>query len=173
MRSASPRPVTILLQIWTAWCTKLRKHFDAVMEVFCCFYGAPLRSACLTMHPTTMKKMPAVATRMQNNVVVESEVTVRASSAVLAIWVAWSSCQKIKMMQCALFYCDLSKQKMSTSYLRFVNIATSPDRTEQIFPAGCFNFAQMKASVELCINKLSGGWCRWYIIELKVNCEVW
>ena len=92
----------------------------------------------------------------------QSKVTVRASSAVLAIWVAWSSCQKIKMMQCALFYCDLSKQKMSTSYLRFVNIATSPDRTEQIFPAGCFNFAQMKASVELCINKLSGGWCRWY-----------
>jgi len=40
--------------------------------------------------------------------------------------------------------------------LSFVDIATSLDRTEsKVFHAECFNFAQMKASIQLCINKLS------------------
>jgi len=34
--------------------------------------------------------------------------------------------------------------------------------------AGCFNCTQMKASVELCINKLSDGAAK---SELKANCE--
>jgi len=37
MRTASLRPVTILPQICTIWCTKLRKHFNAIMEVLYCF----------------------------------------------------------------------------------------------------------------------------------------
>jgi len=36
------------------------------------------------------------------------------------------------------------------------------------FQAGCFNFAQIKASVELCINKLCHAAAE---SELKVNCE--
>jgi len=59
------------------------------------------------------------------------------------------------MMQGALFYCDLWKQKNSLWRFPFPNIATSSDRTEQSFQAGCFNLSQMKASVELCITKLS------------------
>ena len=78
----------------------------------------------------------------------------------------WSSCQKINMMQCALFYWDLWKQKISTCCFPFVNIGTSPDRTEQSFSIGIF--AQMKASVELCINKLSDAAAK---SELKANCE--
>jgi len=37
MRNASLRPLTVLLQICTVWCTKLRKHFNAIVEVFYCF----------------------------------------------------------------------------------------------------------------------------------------
>jgi len=36
------------------------------------------------------------------------------------------------------------------------------------FQAGCFNFAQMKASVKLCINKLSGTTAK---SALKANSE--
>jgi len=50
----------------------------------------------------------------------------------------WSSCQKINMMQCALFYCDLWKQKISTWCFPFVNIGTSPDRTDRSFPGEIF-----------------------------------
>jgi len=37
MRTASLRPATFLLQICTVRCTKLRKHFYAIMEVLYCF----------------------------------------------------------------------------------------------------------------------------------------
>jgi len=37
MRTASLRALTILLQICTVWCTKLRKYFNAIVEVFYCF----------------------------------------------------------------------------------------------------------------------------------------
>ena len=47
----------------------------------------------------------------------------------------------------------------------FVNTGTSPDN---VFQARCFNFAQVKASVELCINKLSDVGAK---SELKVHCE--
>jgi len=45
-----------------------------------------------------------------------------------------------------------------------------PHLTElsKVFQAGCFNLAQMKASVELCINKLSGAAAK---SELNSNCE--
>jgi len=33
MHTASLRPVTILLQICIVWCRKLRKYFNAIMEV--------------------------------------------------------------------------------------------------------------------------------------------
>ena len=72
------------------------------------------------------------------------------------------------MLQCALFHCDLLKQKVSTCCFPFVNIGTSPVRTEQRFEAGYFNFSQIKLSVELCINKLSDAAAKF---ELKANCE--
>jgi len=45
-----------------------------------------------------------------------------------------------------------------------------PDLTElrKGFQAVCFDFARVKASVELCINKLSDAAAK---SELKVNCE--
>jgi len=60
------------------------------------------------------------------------------------------------MVQCLLFYSDL-KTKISTCCIPFVNIGTSPDRTKQSFSGGMFwlQYVQLKASVELYINKLS------------------
>jgi len=45
-----------------------------------------------------------------------------------------------------------------------------PHLTElsEVFQAGCFNFAQIKASVELCINKLSDDAAK---SELKATCQ--
>ena len=38
MLTASLRPLAILSQICTVWCTKLQKHFNAIiLEVFYCF----------------------------------------------------------------------------------------------------------------------------------------
>jgi len=58
--------ITILPQICTVWCTKLLKHFNAIMEVFYCFtvaIGLP--------GDASDDKRSAVAARMQNKVVVE------------------------------------------------------------------------------------------------------
>jgi len=38
----------------------------------------------------------------------------------------------------------------------------------KVFQAGCFDFAQMKASVEMCIDKLSDAAAK---SELKANCQ--
>ena len=43
-----------------------------------------------------------------------------------------------------------------------------PTKLSNVFQAGCFNFAQMKASVELCIIKLSDAAAK---SGLKANCE--
>jgi len=45
-----------------------------------------------------------------------------------------------------------------------------PQLTElsKVFQAGYFNFAQMKSSAELCINKFSDSTAK---SELKANCE--
>jgi len=68
MRTASAS-ITILPQICTVWCTQLRKHFNAIVEVFYCFtvaIGLPADAS-----DYTEDKRSAVAARMQNKVVVE------------------------------------------------------------------------------------------------------
>ena len=86
----------------------------------------------------------------------------------LAVGPHWSRCQKMKMMQCALFYCDFWKQEFQHG--AFVLSPLPPHLTElsKVFQAGCFDFVQMKASVELYINKLFGTAAK---SELKTNCE--
>jgi len=69
MRTASFWPVTMLLQICAVWCTKLRNHFHAIMEVFYCFtvtIGLP--DDALDYNED---KRSAFAARMPNKVVVE------------------------------------------------------------------------------------------------------
>ena len=55
-------------------------------------------------------------------------------------------------------------------HVAFLFSTLAPHLTEQskVLQAGCFNFAQMKASEELCINKLSDAAAK---SELKANCE--
>ena len=101
--SPSLRPLTILPQICTVWCTKLRKHFNAIMDVFYFFtdtIGLPGDAS-----DYTEDKKSAVAARIQKGgcrVRQQWELGVR-------FWPFGphcSSCQKIKMMRCALFHCD-------------------------------------------------------------------
>jgi len=68
MRTASLRPVTILPQICTV-CTKLQKHFNAIIKVIYCFIVAiGLPGNASDYHEN---KRSEVAARMQNKVVVE------------------------------------------------------------------------------------------------------
>jgi len=68
MRTTSLRPVTIPLEICTVWCTKLRKHFNAIMEeVFYCFITA----IGLPGDTSDYNEEKRSAARMQNKVVVE------------------------------------------------------------------------------------------------------
>ena len=69
MRTASLRSLTILPQICTIWCTKLRKHLSAIMEVFYCFTVSIDLPGDVS--DCNEDKSSAVAARMQNTVVVE------------------------------------------------------------------------------------------------------
>ena len=138
MRTSSLWPLATLLQICTLWCTKLRKNFNAIMEVFYCFtvaIGLPGDASdyCRTKKDRQLQR--ACKQRW-----LSSEATVRATVEV-RFWLFgrhWSSCWKVKMMQCALFHWDLKKQKFSNWFFPSVNTATSPDRTEQSFSSGMF-----------------------------------
>ena len=63
-----------------------------------------------------------------------------------------------------------SYENKKFEHAAFVLSTLAPHLTElsKVFQAGYFNFAQMKASVELCINKLSDAAAK---SELKANYE--
>jgi len=90
-----------------------------------------------------------------------SKATVGAGSEILAIWAALKQLSENK--NDAMFVASMRLRKTKS-----FNVATSPDKTERNFQAECFNFAQINASVELCINKLSDAASEY---ELKATCE--
>ena len=111
------------------YCRRIVRHGvrnceSTSMQLWKFFTVSPLRSACLAMHQTTMKTKGPQLQRACKARWLSSEATVRG----VKFWPHWSSCQKIKMKQCALFYCDLWKQK----YLRgtFVLSTLPPHLTE-------------------------------------------
>ena len=118
----------------------VRNCESTLMQLWKCFTVSALRSACLAMHQTTMKTKGWQLQRACKTSLLSSEATVRARSEILAIWAAAALKQltEDKKMQCALFYCNLSKQKFSAWCLPFVNIGTSPNRTEQNVSGGMF-----------------------------------
>jgi len=68
MCTASLRPLTVLPQICTVWCTKLRKYFNTIMEVFHCFtvaIGLPSDASAYNED-----KRSAAAARMEEKKVV-------------------------------------------------------------------------------------------------------
>jgi len=128
---------------------------STLMQLWKCFTVSPLRSACLPMHQTTMKTKGRQLQRACKTRWLSSEATVRARSGILAIWPHWSSCWKIKMMQCALFYCDVWKQKFQHGAFLLSTLVPHLTELSKAYQAVSFDVAQVKASVELCINKLS------------------
>jgi len=69
MHTTSLRPVTVLPQVVTVWCTNLQNHFNTIMEVLYCFtvsIGLPGDAS-----DYNEDKRSVVATRMQNKVFVE------------------------------------------------------------------------------------------------------
>jgi len=58
-------------------------------------------------------------------------------------------------MQCALFYCDLQKQKIQHGAFLLSTLVAHLTELSKVFQALCFDFAQVKASAKLCINMLS------------------
>jgi len=64
----------------------------------------------------------------------------------------------------------LIKTKKFNTVLSFCQRTLAPHLTElsKVFQAGCFDFAQVKASVELCINKQYDAAAK---SELEDNCE--
>jgi len=79
-----------------------------------------------------------------------------------------SNCQKIKMMQCTLFTAPYENKRFQHGAFLLSILALHLTELSNVFQAGCFNFAQMKASVEPCINKLYDAAA---ISILKANCE--
>jgi len=98
MGTASLRPLTILPQICTVWCTKLRKRFIAIMEVFHCFTVAIGLVDDASNY--NEDKRSAVAARAFKTRWLSSESTVRAGSEILAIWAPlkqWSENKNVAM----------------------------------------------------------------------------
>jgi len=63
---------------------------------------------------------------------------VRIRSEILVIWAALKQLSEEKNDAMCVFLMRLMKKKISTCCFPFVNIGTSPDRTEQNFPDGIF-----------------------------------
>jgi len=164
MRTPSLRPLTILPQICVVWCATPRKHLNAILEVFYCF---TVRSACLASGDASdynEDKRSAVAARMQNKVVVESSVAiVRARMEILAALKQLSENKNDAM-------CVVSLRLVKTNIFNMELLSTLiPHLTElsKAFQAGCFDFALVKASTELCINKFTAAAGK---SELNANC---
>jgi len=62
---------------------------------------------------------------------------------------------------------DKNKKLQHAAFL-LSTLALQLTELSKVFQAGCLDFAQVKASVELCINKLTDAAAK---TELKANCK--
>ena len=98
-----------------------------------------------------------------------SEAAVRAKSEILAIWAALKQLSEDKNHAMCVVLLRLMKTKNFNMLLPFCqHWHLTWQSWAKHFQAGYFNFAQMKASVEPCINKLSDVAAK---SELKANCK--
>ena len=100
---------------------------------------------------------------MQNKVVAESRCEI------LAIWAALKPLSENKNDALCVVLLRLLKTKKFDMVLSFCQHCHLNHRTElnKVFQVGCCNFAQMKASAELCNNKLSDAAAK---SELETTC---
>ena len=103
------------------------------MQLWKDFTVSSLQSACLAMHRTTMKTEGRQLQRACKTRLLWTEATVRARSEILGIWAALKQLSENKNDAMCIVLLRLMKTKISTWCFPFVNIATSPDRTDQSF----------------------------------------
>jgi len=120
MRTASLRSVTVLSQICTVWRTKLRKHVNAVMEkVF--YHCSQLAWPCIRLH--WRKKICSCSAHAKRGVCRVKQ------QWELGVRFGYLGRTEAKIMLCALFYCDLRKEKFQHVAFPFSTLA--PHLTEQ------------------------------------------
>jgi len=166
MRTASLWPLTVLPQICTVWCTKLRKHFDTIMEVLYCLtvaIGVPGHTSDNTMKTKGRQLQCACKTRW-----LLREATLRARSDILGVWAALKQLSENKNDAMCIVLLRLMKTKFQRGAFLLSTLPPHLAELSKVFQAGCFNLAQMKAWVELCINKPSDASAK---SELEANCE--
>ena len=116
----------------------VRNYKSTLIQLWKCFTVSPFRSACLEMHYTTMKTKGRRLQRACKTWWLSNEATVRARSENLAIWAALKQLSENRNGAMCVVLLRLLKTKISIWCFPFVNIATSPDRTEQSFSGGMF-----------------------------------
>jgi len=136
-----------------------------MMEVLYCF-----TSACLPKY-TTMKtqKVGSCSGSMHAK---QGGCRVRQQWELwLRFWVVgphWSSCQKIKWCNVRCLTATSENKKFQHGTFLLSTLPAPLAELSKGFQTRCFGFAQMKASVELCIDKLSDAAAK---SELKANCD--
>ena len=91
----------------------------------------------------------------------------RARSEILAIWAALKQLsENINDAMCVVLL-RLMKTKISTWCFFLSTLTLHLTKLGKVIQAGCFDFAQMKASVELCTNKRSDAAAK---SGVKANC---
>jgi len=155
MRTSSLWPHAILPQICTVWCKKLRKNFNAIMEVFYCFtvaIGLPGDASDYCRRKKDRQLQRACKQRW-----LSSEATVRATVEVRFRCLGGTEAAVGKQKWCNVRCFTRTYKNKNFQIGSFLLSTFSPHLTElsKVFQAGCFYLAQMKPSTELCINKLS------------------
>jgi len=124
------------------------------MQLWKCFTVSPLRSACLATKITMKTKGPQLQRACKPRWL-SSEATVRARSEILAIWAALKQLSENKNDAMCLVLLRLMKTKTINVILSFCQDCHFTWQNWAKFFGRDVWTAQMKASVELCINKLS------------------
>jgi len=166
MHTASLPPLTILLQICTVRCTKLRKHFHAIVEVFYCFTVAidlPGDASCIKLQwRQKVGSCSAHAKQGGYRVRQQWELGVRFLGRTEA------AVRKYKWCNVRCFTATYKNKKFQHSAFLLSTLAFHLTKLNKVIQAVCFDFAQVKASAEQCINKFSDAAAK---SDLKANCE--
>ena len=110
-------------------------HFHAIVEVFYCFTFAIGLPSDASDYNADEKS--AVWACMQNKVVVDQGNS-ETRGKILAIWAALNQLSENKNNAMCVVLLRLMKTKISAYCFLFVNIGSSPDRSEQSFSGGIF-----------------------------------
>jgi len=142
-----------------------------LMQLWNCFTVSPFWSACLAMHQTTMKRKGRQLQRACKTRWLSSEATVGAMSEILAIWAALKQLSGNENDAMCVVSPRLIKTKNFNMMLSFCqHWHLTWQNWAKFFRRDVLTlqFAQVKASVELCINKLYGAAAE---SEFKADCE--